>query len=48
MPQGIPAEFDEYREVCYLGFAKINARWQLAVSDQIEMVFGTGLLRGIS
>jgi hypothetical protein len=35
MPQGVPAGFDEYREVCHLGFAKINARWQLAVSDQI-------------
>jgi hypothetical protein len=31
MPKGVPAGFDEYREACHLGFAKLNDRWQFAV-----------------
>jgi hypothetical protein len=36
IPKGVPAGFKAYCEVCQLGFAKLNDRWQLAVRYGIE------------
>jgi hypothetical protein len=36
MPKGVPANYDQYYEVCQLGWAKLNARWQLALRYTIE------------